>query len=81
MDYVAERAQSHASFDRCREFRDDLAGVARDNRRTYDLIAPLFHVHFDEAVGFSVQHRAIHLFQFLLIGRDRDSALLRLGCV
>src|SRR5580692_10015804 len=81
MNHIAERAQTHASFDRGREFRNDLARVTRNHRRTNNLIGPLFHDHLHEAVSLSVQYGAIDLFQFLRISRDCESALLRLDFI
>ena len=74
---------SEADFvDHChRNFRNQVARVFGNNRRSYDLVRTLFRMHFDKTFVLSLQNGAVNVGQLLDVGVDFDSGFLRLSFV
>ena len=79
MNHAGDSPKSDSRGDRERQFRNDFAGVGRDDRCADDLVGALAHVHFGHSRGLAVEHRAVHRAHFLRKRSYRDTARGGLG--
>src|SRR5258705_10930825 len=79
MYHVAQLAESDTGGDCGSQLGNHLARMARDDRRTDNLVAAAANVHLHESVRLPIEHGTIHFRQFLRVSIDFDSALRGFG--